>query len=144
MTRHVLFLCTGNYYRSRFAEQFFNARASQLRLGWIADSRGIELREENVGAVSAYAVGRLQAHGIAVDRNTRFPIQLQAEDLTWADLIIALDEVEHRPLLEKHFPALAHRVEYWQVHDLERASPDEALSMIEREIGSLIRRLVSV
>jgi protein-tyrosine-phosphatase len=41
--RAVLFLCTGNYYRSRFAEGLFNHLASQLRLGWRADSCGLAL-----------------------------------------------------------------------------------------------------
>jgi len=35
----VLFLCTGNYYRSRFAEILFNAVAAKEGLGWRADSR---------------------------------------------------------------------------------------------------------
>ena len=37
----VLFLCSGNYYRSRFAEHQFNAIADRDQLPWRADSRGL-------------------------------------------------------------------------------------------------------
>ena len=37
----VLFLCTGNYYRSRFAEALFNSLAKRAELNWTADSRGL-------------------------------------------------------------------------------------------------------
>jgi protein-tyrosine phosphatase len=35
----VLFLCTGNYYRSRYAEIYFNSVASKMELPWKATSR---------------------------------------------------------------------------------------------------------
>jgi protein-tyrosine phosphatase len=35
----VLFLCTGNYYRSRFAEILFNSVAGKLGLPCLASSR---------------------------------------------------------------------------------------------------------
>ncbi len=41
----VLFLCTGNYYRSRFAEHFFNHVAVREGLAWQADSRGLDVKE---------------------------------------------------------------------------------------------------
>jgi len=31
MERTVLFLCTGNYYRSRFADELFNHKAAAIR-----------------------------------------------------------------------------------------------------------------
>jgi hypothetical protein len=37
----VLFLCTGNYYRSRFAEALFNSVAGKMGLPWRASSRGL-------------------------------------------------------------------------------------------------------
>ena len=45
MSHKVLFLCTGNYYRSRFAEMLFNALASRKDLDWTADSRGLATRD---------------------------------------------------------------------------------------------------
>ena len=38
-TKGVLFLCTGNYYRSRFAEVLFNSVAGQMGLPWRAHRR---------------------------------------------------------------------------------------------------------
>ena len=40
-TPKLLFICTGNYYRSRFAEMLFNTLAREGHLQWIAESRGI-------------------------------------------------------------------------------------------------------
>ena len=37
----VLFLSTGNYYRSRFAEILFNSIAPRYGLPWKAESRGL-------------------------------------------------------------------------------------------------------
>ena len=39
----VLFLCTGNYYRGRFAEVLFNSVAGKMGLPWRATSRGLAL-----------------------------------------------------------------------------------------------------
>jgi protein-tyrosine phosphatase len=51
LTAHqtVLFLCTGNYYRSRLAEVYFNALAPGWRLRWRADSRALRLNSANPG-----------------------------------------------------------------------------------------------
>ena len=70
MPKLVLFLCTGNYYRSRFAEIVFNHFASSRSLDWRADSRGLarEFGAWNVGPISPYTLQAL------LDRNIGYPM----------------------------------------------------------------------
>src|ERR671937_1888184 len=62
----VLFLCTGNYYRSRFAEVLFNSVAGRMGLPWRASSRGLALERgvNNVGPMEVSAVKALEARGL--------------------------------------------------------------------------------
>jgi protein-tyrosine phosphatase len=83
----------------------------------------------------------LAAQGIAVAEPIRFPLHLQELDLQQADMIVALKEAEHRPLMEARFPLWADAVEYWHVDDLDYAAPEQALPEIERLVRGLIRRL---
>ena len=72
----VLFLCTGNYYRSRYAEILFNSVAGKMSLPWKASSRGLALERgvNNVGPMAVSVVKALEARGLrAVSALTRFP-----------------------------------------------------------------------
>jgi protein-tyrosine phosphatase len=139
----VLFLCTGSYYRSRFAKVLFNHHAERLNLDWRADSRGLalELGIWNIGPMSEYVVTRLAELGIGHHEYLRMPLWVGEADLSAAGLIVAVKEAEHRPLLQQRFPAWADRVEYWHIHDLDGATPQEALAGIEREVLALASRL---
>jgi protein-tyrosine phosphatase len=140
----VLFLCSGNYYRSRFAEHFFNWLAESNGLSWRADSRGLVVgRAGNAGPISCHAVERLHALNIPINGDSRFPKQLSEADLSQAKLIVALKEAEHRQMLFDLFPAWAERVEYWHIDDLDCAEPDEALASLENDVQRLVQRLVS-
>src|SRR5689334_9031143 len=97
--KRILFLCTGNYYRSRFAEIFFNWQAKQRGLAWTADSRGLALDGCNYGPISRYTLDRLRKTGVAHDADQRFPRPLSEADLASADLVVAVKEAEHRPLM---------------------------------------------
>lgn len=115
----VLFLCTANYYRSRFAEFYFNSLASTRDLRWRAESRGLRLNLVDYGPIYHHTVTWLANRGIALPSSHRYPIRVEEEDLQAADLIVAVKEAEHRPLLTRNFPTWAERVEYWHVHDLD-------------------------
>jgi low molecular weight protein-tyrosine phosphatase len=145
MTRQLLFLCTGNYYRSRFAELLFNAQALAVALPWRAESRGIalELGVDNRGPISAYATAGLRARGIALNTAVRYPRQVREGDLTQAERIIALDDTEHRPLLVHRFPHWVERVEFWHVPDFPRAPVVQALAEMDRQVCALIHTLLN-
>ena len=75
--RSVLFLCTGNYYRSRFAEVLFNSVASKMGLAWQASCRGLALERgvNNVGPMASSALRALEALGVrAGDDGARAPV----------------------------------------------------------------------
>ena len=144
MTRRntVLFLCTGNYYRSRFAEVYFNELAGRAGLDWSADSRALNISAgRNVGPMAAAAIERLRSRGIHLQPDIRFPQPLSEADLQSASLIIALKEAEHRPMLEKLFPRWTQAVEFWHVHDVDQATAEESLGEIEGHVEQLIKRL---
>ena len=139
----LLFLCTANYYRSRFAEILFNTLASQHQLDWVAESRGLatEVGADNIGPISEYTITGLQSRGISVGEDLRFPIQLREQDLKQADLIVALDEQEHRPYMQRQFPDWENKIQYWHVHDLHVSTADDALPVAEQEIRAMVERL---
>src|SRR5215471_10210242 len=117
----VLFLCTGNYYRSRFAEALFGSVAGRMGLPWRASSRGLALERgvNNVGPMAPLAVTALEAMGVrAGDAITRMPAQVTTDDLEGAALVVALKQAEHLPLLQERFPAWADKVEFWRVDDV--------------------------
>lgn len=139
----ILFLCTGNYYRSRFAEHLFNWLAIKQKLNWQADSRGLALERgiNNIGPISRYAAEALTARLVKLSDDERFPQPASEQDFQAASRIIALDELEHRPLMHERFPQWVDAIEYWLIHDIDKTSATEALTQIEIHILELIKQL---
>jgi protein-tyrosine phosphatase len=131
----VLFLCTGNYYRSRYAEEMFNFLAPARCSGWKAISRGIavDLGSSNVGPIARSAVTALHQRGVSFDPlNARMPLQAEVADLEAADYIVALKQAEHLALMHQRFASWisssdADCIEYWHIHDIDQMTPQQAL-----------------
>jgi protein-tyrosine phosphatase len=147
----MLFLCTGNYYRSRFAEELFKFEAPIECPGWTAVSRGIavDLGINNLGPIASSTVQALQKQGIGLNPLlARMPLQVEIADLESAHHIVALNQAEHFPLMQERFhswPGISDpgRIEYWHIHDIDRVAPEHALSLITRRVRSLMKRLSS-
>jgi protein-tyrosine phosphatase len=140
MYQQILFICSGNYYRSRFAEIYFNHWAEVQNLAWRAFSRGFHPGSHNVGAISPFALAGLAERGIK-HTTPREPQVLDLDDLSRANRIIALKEAEHRKLMQRDFPEWENRIEYWHIHDLDFAEPAEALVILEAKLKDLMKDL---
>jgi protein-tyrosine phosphatase len=137
--KRVLFICTGNFYRSRFAEAVFNHLAEARGLGWWAFSRGLAIHWAE-GYISEHTRQALAVRGIELRHTGPGRVQLSTADLQSADLIIALKDEEHRPMLTNLFPDWTSKVVFWDVSDLPH-SPDVALPAIEKQVRKLVDEL---
>jgi protein-tyrosine phosphatase len=122
--RKTLFICTGNYYRSRLAEILFNHYASTHELAWDADSRGL-IEKVRYEGLSPSAVRYLQSKKFeGIEQYGRNPEAATLKDLERADLVIALNRTEHEPLLKMRFGQVPQVMEkrgklrYWNVYDV--------------------------
>jgi len=139
----LLFLCSGNYYRSRFAEHLFNHLSQQRALPWHATSRALAATTGpwKTAAMSPHTTAALAARNIPCPGPHREPLACLESDLASAHRVVALKELEHRPMVESKFPHLAGKVEYWHVHDVDFAHPDQALAELEQLIHTLVAQL---
>ncbi len=145
--KRVLFLCTGNYYRSRFAEELFNHLAPHRNLDWVAESRGLRVRPDgsvNVGPLSFFAAAGLEERAIKPVGASRFPQQVTDADFESAQHVIALKEAEHRPLMQALFPHRIPQVTFWHIHDIDAASPVAAMKELEQQVRQLIDQLAAM
>ena len=138
--RRVLFICTGNYYRSRFAEAVFNFHAGREGIPWSAFSRGLAVHMAQ-GHLSMYTAAALAQRGIDLQHTGSTRVTLSEQDLRDADVRIALKDVEHRPLVARLFPEWEERIRFWDVSDTDVAGPDEALPLIEEQVHALLAEL---
>jgi protein-tyrosine phosphatase len=138
--REVLFLCTGNYYRSRFAEAVFNHRARRDGLAWAAFSRGLAIHLVE-GDLSPFTALALRMRGIASTHTGATRVALTEADLHRAHHVVALKREEHLAMMRAQFPAWADRITYWTVHDIDRALPTHALAEIEGLVTALLHDL---
>jgi protein-tyrosine phosphatase len=140
----VLFLCTGNYYRSRFAEAVFNYHCERWQLGWRAISRGLAIHLAPPNSLSPAVRIGLRLRGIPVHHTGAEKQTVTAADLHNASVRIALKEAEHRPLIRSLLPGWEERVTYWDIHDMDIAFPMTVLPVLEKKVVRLIEELTSL
>ncbi|MEO6055067.1 MAG: hypothetical protein ABIP97_13750 [Chthoniobacterales bacterium] len=121
----VLFICTGNYYRSRLAEILFNHYAIQSGIQWRAESRGLSVQKD-LKSISHHALKYLNTlRIIPAISELRDPLALSVDDLDSYDLIVLLNGGEHLVIMETRFSWMVKalqkegKIRLWHVHDLE-------------------------
>lgn len=141
--QHLLFLCSGNYYRSRFAEEYFNGKATEKNILWQAESKGLkrdlsETATGNIGPIAWQTIKFLIADEISAQHAGRYPQAVQTADFEAYHHIIAVCEREHRPMIDSWFPHHSDKVTYWQIDDIDVAEPETAIALLKVELDKLL------
>ena len=139
--KQVLFVCTGNHYRSRFAEALFNQKAREAHLDWMAVSRGLRLVPSQQG-ISSLAQRELIQRGVPQELWKGDPKALTKEDLEASNYIVLMDEAEHRPMLEKQFPVRDdHKIHYWHIGEIGKMKLPTACKAMAKDVEELLGTL---
>lgn len=151
--KKILFLCTGNYYRSRFAEEYVNHSIQQKipsLNNWIAISAGLArdiTPTRNKGPISPYTLNTLKKLFNIDPSNTphlnRSPISVEIQDLEKADLIIALNKKEHESMVNIFFPSYKEKIKYLNIPDVDIEYASIAIEQLIIELDNLISNLKS-
>jgi protein-tyrosine phosphatase len=91
--------------------------------------------------MSPFALEGLRARGVTVANLQRFPLPCTVDALKNADRVIALHDAEHRPLMQERFPDWEHRIDFWDVEDVEFMPPSLALARLDKQLDDLLRTL---
>ena len=126
--RKVLFICTGNWYRSRLSEVLFNYYAMMAKLEWRADSRG--MTETSIRGLSPDAMAYLEQKGLHTYLDEpRDPEAIKVSDLEESDLVITLCRDEHEGMMRERFGQIPKFMEnngklrFWNVFDVPTEAP---------------------
>jgi protein-tyrosine phosphatase len=138
--QRVLFICTGNFYRSRFAEAIFNHNAEQRQIPWTAFSRGLAVHLAE-GHLSPLTTDALESRKIELRHTGLSRMQLSETDLESSHRRVALDRFEHFNMMVTQFPGWEDRIDYWEVPDLPYRAAEEALPEIERRVIRLLEEV---
>lgn len=143
--KKILFLCTGNYYRSRFSEEYFNHHCRQRGLAWVADSMGIQRDfngNGNVGPIAHQTIVKLRDLGIEPTGHTRMPKHVQAEHFDQFDRVIAVSLDEHKPMLAHIWPeTVTAKVAYFEVEDLHIYHHEVAFPRLLKSLDALLESI---
>ena len=137
--KKILFVCTGNYYRSRFAEVYFNHFAPK---GWVAVSAGFNVSNpDNMGDISNHTVEELSRLNIDFYKNKK-PEKINVGMIEKADMVIAMNREEHEKIVKNTFPHYECKFNYWTIKDLYEDKPITALGYLKNKLDTLIKELV--
>jgi protein-tyrosine-phosphatase len=140
--KRILFIGTENYSRCRFAEILFNHLALRFQLEWKAYSRGIDLNPKEKGPVSAMTLLLCKALYVELPKPIKYPESLTTSDILEADIIIAMNEEEHRDYLTHIYPQFASKIRYFKISKTQK--PKEGLKALQRNIFQVIENLEKV
>ena len=119
--KKILFVCTANIFRSRFAEEVFNSLAIDSGVSLNAFSAGLKVGQFTTRKIYYPALKQLERYNIKPLREDEISTHIDDLNLDEYERIICMDEPEHRPMVDENSNLKGRNVEYWNIVDI----PDE-------------------
>ena len=141
--KKYLFICTKNFYRSRFAESYFNYLSNRYEVDAMSKSAGLKIhladeKASKEGEISLIAKNKLDSMGISSEFYSKKREKLTEKMLENSDYIIVMDEDEHFSMFLEHFPKYIKKVIFYRAKDIEHCDADITLNYIKKMIESEI------
>ena len=134
----VLFVCTANIFRSRFSEEVYNHFAKKLNIPSEAFSAGLRVGEYTTRKIYTPALQQLKYYNINPSRKDDLSIHINDLDLKIYDMIICMDEVEHRPMVEMNDQLNKINIDYWNIVDEPMVSSKVSLPACFDKVKDLV------
>ena len=134
----VLFVCTANIFRSRFSEEVYNHFTKKLNIPSEAFSAGLRVGEYTTRKIYTPALQQLKNYNINPSRKDDLSIHINDLDLNVYDMIICMDEVEHRPMVEMNDQLNKINIDYWNIVDEPMVSSKVSLPACFDKVKDLV------
>ena len=137
----ILFVCTANIYRSRFGEEVYNHYAMKNNLSSRAFSAGLMVGAYKTRKIYKPALKELNRLNIEPIRAEQYSIHVDDIDLNNYDMVICMDEEEHRPMVELNSNFKELNITYWNIVDEPLASSHLSLPRCYEKVQDLIYKV---
>jgi len=130
----ILFVCTGNSYRSPVAEALLKKFQGDLEV----ESAGTQ----PAGMIAPNAKKFLEREN-ALEKLKRMPEGIDQKNLEKYDLIVAMKQ-NHKNEILRRFPQMEDRIEIWNIDDpiyLPYGSDEEVFEEIKRKVIELAKSI---
>ena len=134
----VLFVCTWNIHRSRFAEEVFNYLAKKSNDKHQAFSAGFRFGSNSFRTIYYPALDNLKKLNIVPLRPNDFSKHIDDVDLFNYDRIICMDEGEHKPMVLANPNLQNDLFEYWNIIDEPKMKSELSLQKCYQKVENLL------
>ena len=140
----LYFVCMGNYYRSRLAEELALHYAAQYEVEIAADSGGLSKipNQTNIGPIARETLRYLAEKDVTPRHANRLPKNCDWEAIAAADMVILTDDDEQRYLFVEQFPEHEAKLIGWHARDKKYDPGLRTLELIDIRTEELIKGLM--
>ena len=141
--KKVLFVCTANIHRSRFAEEVFNFFCTKHNKDYHAFSAGLRVGDYSYRKIYFPALENLKVFNIIPKRPNDLSKHIKDVNLENYDKIICMDEDEHKPMVNSDPKLSNYNFEYWNITDMPKVDSDVSLPLCYKKVENLLNEMSS-